>query len=190
MSLRPLRAGLVAEARRAALVRILPLSPLQLPAADVGYRALQNGRPVESALVRDLYGTVIRGRLPPAIKLTSTTPRPQRSSAEPWELALQCIAPPPERPQHLNAGKHRLATETSVATHLKLRRGNPRERQELEGKTMIEPGDSRCAHCGAEFRRRRPWQKFCTKTCRWHHWNEQHPRVSRTSAAESDGLRQ
>jgi hypothetical protein len=32
------------------------------------------------------------------------------------------------------------------------------------------PRKGRCADCDAEFPRNRPWQRYCSRVCRWRHW--------------------
>lgn len=38
-----------------------------------------------------------------------------------------------------------------------------------------------CEECAVEFKRRRPWQKYCGGKCRWAAWDREHPRMKKIS---------
>lgn len=33
-----------------------------------------------------------------------------------------------------------------------------------------------CSHCGTKFRPNRPWQRFCSPSCRFADWDKRNPR--------------
>lgn len=39
-----------------------------------------------------------------------------------------------------------------------------------------------CLYCGAVFRQKREWQKFCSQRCRMKHWEAMHPRIDLTKS--------
>lgn len=62
---------------------------------------------------------------------------------------------------------------------------------------MLQQGSRRiesmsCLECNETFRPKRPWQRFCSKKCRWDQWSRNHPRTLKRDDTEtketSDGL--
>ena len=37
-------------------------------------------------------------------------------------------------------------------------------------------GEPACGHCGTKFQPKRPWQRFCSPSCRFADWDKRNPR--------------
>ena len=44
-----------------------------------------------------------------------------------------------------------------------------------------------CKFCASPINRKRTWQEFCSDTCRWRYWNQEHPRT-KTDAKIKDSI--
>jgi hypothetical protein len=42
--------------------------------------------------------------------------------------------------------------------------------------TDSQVAENACGHCGAKFRPKRLWQRFCSPACRFADWNDRNPR--------------
>jgi hypothetical protein len=45
-----------------------------------------------------------------------------------------------------------------------------------KAKRLLEPRICRNRHCRKEYQPKVFWQKFCSKGCKWRHWDEHNPR--------------
>jgi hypothetical protein len=52
----------------------------------------------------------------------------------------------------------------------------------IENEVDCQVGETACDHCGTKFKAKRPWQRFCSSTCRFAEWDGQHPRQKANTA--------
>jgi hypothetical protein len=40
----------------------------------------------------------------------------------------------------------------------------------IENEVESQVGETACSHCGTKLKPNRPWQRFCSSTCRFAEW--------------------